>query len=114
MKTKLSYLLTVFFCLILSSCSTDEPAFTLSQNTFDNIPPEGKNLSLQIQTSGEWTATSLNKDWCSVTPATGTGNGTISIEVSGNISKDRTGTIVIYCNGTQTNININQKALPEG
>ena len=114
MKTKLSYLLTVFFCLILASCSTDEPAFTLSQNTFDNIPPEGKNLSLQIQTSGEWTATSLNKDWCSVTPATGTGNGTISIEVSGNISKDRTGTIVIYCNGTQTNININQKALPEG
>lgn len=114
MKTKLSYLLTVFFCLILASCSTDEPAFTLSQNTFDNIPPQGKNLSLQIQTSGEWTATSLNKDWCSVTPATGTGNGTISIEVSGNISKDRTGTIVIYCNGTQTNININQKALPEG
>ena len=51
---------------------------------------------------------------CSVTPATGTGNGTISIEVSGNIAKDRTGTIVIYCNGIQTNININQKALPEG
>lgn len=114
MKTKLCYLLTVFCCLILASCSTDEPAFTLSQNTFNDIPPEGKNLSLQIQTSSEWTATSLNKDWCSVTPVTGTGNGTISIEVSGNISKDRTGTIVIYCNGTQTNININQKALPEG
>ena len=114
MNTKLSYLLTVFFCLILASCSTDEPAFTLSQDTFNEIPPEGKKLSLQIQTSNEWTATSLNKDWCSVTPATGTGNGTISIEVSGNISKDRTGTIVIYCNGIQTNININQKALPEG
>ncbi len=114
MKTKLSYLLTVFFCLILASCSTDEPAFTLSQDTFNDIPPEGKTLSLQIQTSSEWTATSLNKDWCSVTPATGTGNGTISIEVSGNISKDRTGTIVIYCNGIRTNININQKALPEG
>ena len=114
MNTKLSYLLTVFFCLILASCSTDEPAFTLSQDTFNEIPPEGKKLSLQIQTSNEWTATSLNKDWCSVTPATGTGNGTISIEVSGNIAKDRTGTIVIYCNGIQTNININQKALPEG
>ncbi len=32
----------------------------------------------------------------------------------GNISKDRTGTVAIFCNGTQTNIDIVQKAVPAG
>ncbi len=62
MKTRLTYLLTALFCLILASCSSDEPVFTLSQDKFTDVPPEGGNLSLQIETAGEWTATSLNKD----------------------------------------------------
>lgn len=114
MKTRLTYLLTALFCLILASCSSDEPVFTLSQDKFTDVPPEGGNLSLQIETAGEWTATSLNKDWCTVSPGKGTGNATITIEVAGNIAKDRTGTVTIYCNGAQTNISITQKALPEG
>ena len=114
MKTKFTYLMAAFLCLILASCSTNEPPFTLSQNSFTDVPPEGKSLSLDIHTSGEWTATSLNKDWCSVTPSKGTGDATIQIEVMGNISKDRTGTVAIYCNGTQTNIDIVQKAVPAG
>lgn len=114
MKTKFTYLMAAFLCLILASCSTNESPFTLSQNSFTDVPPEGKSLSLDIHTSGEWTATSLNKDWCNVTPSKGTGDATIQIEVMGNISKDRTGTVVIYCNGTQTNIDIVQKAVPAG
>lgn len=114
MKTRLTYLLTALFCLILAGCSNDEPVFTLSQDKFTDVPPEGKTLSLQIETAGEWTATSLNKDWCTVSPGKGTGNATITIEVAGNIAKDRTGTVTIYCNGAQTNISITQKALPEG
>lgn len=114
MRTRLTYLMTALFCLILASCSSDEPVFTLSQDNFTDVPPEGETLSLQIETAGEWTATSLNKDWCTVSPGKGTGNATITIEVAGNIAKDRTGTVTIYCNGVQTNISITQKALPEG
>lgn len=114
MKTRLTYLLTALFCLILASCSSDKLVFTLSQDKFTDVPPEGKTLSLQIETVGEWTATSLNKDWCTVSPGKGTGNATIMIEVAGNIAKDRTGIVTIYCNGAQTNISITQKALPEG
>lgn len=114
MKTKFTYLMAAFLCLILASCSTNEPPFTLSQDSFTDVPPEGKTLSLDIHTSGEWTATSLNKDWCSVTPGKGTGDATIQIEVMGNISQDRTGTVVVNCNGTQTNIDIVQKAVPAG
>lgn len=114
MKTRLTYLLTALFCLILASCSSDKLVFTLSQDKFTDVPPEGKTLSLQIETAGEWTATSLNKDWCTVSPGKGTGNATITIEVAGNIAKDRTGIVTIYCNGAQTNISITQKALPEG
>lgn len=114
MKTRLTYLLTALFCLILAGCSSDKLVFTLSQDKFTDVPPEGKTLSLQIETAGEWTATSLNKDWCTVSPGKGTGNATITIEVAGNIAKDRTGTVTIYCNGAQTNISITQKALPEG
>lgn len=114
MRTRLTYLMTALFCLILAGCSSDEPSFTLSQDKFTDVPPEGKTLSLQIETTGEWTATSRNKDWCTVSPGKGTGNATITIEVEGNITKDRTGTVTIYCNGTQTDISITQKALPEG
>lgn len=114
MRTRLTYLMTALFCLILAGCSSDEPSFTLSQDKFTDVPPGGETLSLQIETAGEWTATSLNKDWCTVSPRKGTGNATITIEVAGNIAKDRTGIVTIYCNGAQTNISITQKALPEG
>lgn len=110
----MTYLMTALFCLILAGCSSDEPSFTLSQDKFTDVPPGGETLSLQIETAGEWTATSLNKDWCTVSPRKGTGNATITIEVAGNIAKDRTGIVTIYCNGAQTNISITQKALPEG
>ena len=114
MKTRLTYLWTALFCLILAGCSSDEPAFTLSQDNFTDVPPEGQILSFQIETAGEWTATSLNKDWCTVSPGKGTGNATITIDVEGNISQDRTGIVTIYCNGVQTDVSITQKALPEG
>ncbi len=48
MKTKFTYLMAAFLCLILASCSTNEPPFTLSQNSFTDVPPEGKSLSLDI------------------------------------------------------------------
>ena len=114
MKTRLTYLWTALFCLILAGCSSDEPAFVLSQDNFTDVPPEGQILSFQIETAGEWTATSLNKDWCTVSPGKGTGNATITIDVEGNISQDRTGIVTIYCNGVQTDVSITQKALPEG
>lgn len=114
MKARLTYLWTALFCLILAGCSSDEPAFTLSQDNFTDVPPEGQILSFQIETAGEWTATSLNKDWCTVSPGKGTGNATITIDVEGNISQDRTGIVTIYCNGVQTDVSITQKALPEG
>lgn len=52
MKTRLTYLLTALFCLILAGCSSDKLVFTLSQDKFTDVPPEGKNLSLQIETAG--------------------------------------------------------------
>lgn len=114
MKKNFIYLFPVLFCLILASCKDDPaPAFTLSQGTFD-VASEGEILNIEIQTTNEWTATSLNKDWCTVYPGKGVGNGTIKIEVSANITQDRTGSVAIYCNGEQTNINISQKALPAG
>lgn len=114
MKKKIVYILAAVMGLMVASCESEKPAFTLSQDTFNDISPEGEVLSIDIQTAGDWTATSINDDWCSVYPGSGTGNGTIRIEVEANLSLDRTGSVVVYCNGERTNINITQSALPAG
>ncbi len=114
MKRQFAYIFFVLFGLVVTGCTSEDPAFTLSQNNFSNISPEGGTLSIDIRTSSTWTATSLNDDWCNVYPSSGTGNGTIRIEVEGNLSADRNATVVIFCDNERSEINIAQTALPEG
>lgn len=114
MKHPFVCILFVLFCLLMAGCGTEEPAFTLSRDDFSNVSPEGENFTIEIRTIGSWTATSLNDDWCTVYPSSGTGDGIIRIEVEGNLEADRTGKVVILCENERSEINITQTALPAG
>lgn len=65
-------------------------------------------LPLEIEVPGEWTAAS-SVNWATVTPASGTGSGTLSIDIEVNLSDNaRRGTIQIVSEGVTTNIPVNQ------
>lgn len=62
---------------------------------FVTLPLESQ--SVDITSSGGWTASS-NFAWLSVSPSSGSGNGTISITASNNTEySDRNGTVIITC-----------------
>ena len=114
MKSKIIFFVLMLVGLSLASCSDDDVNVTFSQTEFGMVPAEGTILSANIEAAGGWTASSLDPDWCYVYPNQGTGNGTIHIEVMGNLSEERTGTIVLSSRGKRTEIQVTQSALGEG
>lgn len=115
MKSKVVFLMLMLAGLFLASCSDDDTvSVTFSQTEFETIPAGGTILTANIEATGRWTASSQDPDWCYVYPSEGNGNGTIRIEVMGNLDEERTGTIVISSGGEQTEIHVTQSALGEG
>ena len=114
MKSKIIFFVLMLVGLSLASCSDDDVNVTFSQTEFGMVPAEGTILSANIEAAGGWTASSLDPDWCYVYPNQGMGNGTIHIEVMGNLSEERTGTIVLSSGGKRTEIQVTQSALGEG
>lgn len=112
MKRKLIYLLS-FFCLLVAGCKDDDPALVLSQTEFKEISNEGGICKIEITTNDEWTATSDN-DWCKVSKAEGVLNGTLLIEVEGNLGEARTGKVTVSSLGASYVITISQQGLASG
>lgn len=112
MKNKLVYMIAMFGLLLMAGCNDDDPIVTLSATEFNDISYEGGTFKIDIQTGGEWTATSL-ADWCKVSKAVSEGPGTLMIEVLGNLGQARTGEVVVYSQGEKQSIRFSQQALPD-
>lgn len=113
MKSKHLLLLSMC-CLLLMACGKDDgPTTLLSQTDFPNVSYEDNNLTLNIQTEGKWTATSMVR-WCRVWPEQGEGNGSVTIQVDANLDVARIGKVVIWTEEKQFDVSINQGEIPAG
>lgn len=72
----------------------------LSAETLSLASAANSKGSVGLTTTGPWKATS-NQSWCTISPASGTGNGTISVTVTENTgTADRSATITVSCGNT--------------
>ena len=70
-------------------------SFTLSVSTSSlQMKAQGESKTVSVSSNDSWTVTS-NQSWCTVTPSSGTNNGTIKITSSNNTSSSRTATVTI-------------------
>ncbi len=112
---KLKSILTMFFtALLFTACGgSDGPAVKFSQTDFVNVGYEQTTLTLSLETSLSWTATSM-EDWCRVSQSKGEGDATLQLALEANIDKDRTGVVKIWTEKEIFDITIQQKAIPAG
>lgn len=97
--------------LFMGSCS-DDPEISVSQTEFHNVECGETALSVNIKTSGVWTATSLNK-WLVPSAVKGENDAELIINVSDNVAEERTGKVVVRgVDGTLINIHVNQQGYP--
>lgn len=109
MKTE--YLFVILLVLIgFSSCedSTSDATLELSQSTFENISSDGATLTVNITSSGSWTAASSSTA-CNPVPNQGTSNQSLSIVVEANLDEaERNMTVVVTSGGIKKTISISQ------
>ena len=82
----------------------------LSESSFDFTPIPSGTKTFTITTTGPWTVSS-NQTWCTISPASGTGNGTVTVSASTNGNTvDRNATITVACSNStlKKNITVNQ------
>ena len=78
----------------------DKHSLDLSKSTLTFAPYPDASEVIDVTTVGPWTASS-DKDWCTVSQNTTSGNGRVTVSVSVNATTtDRNATITISCNNT--------------
>lgn len=83
---------------------------TLTINpTSKNVVSGGETFQIVISTSGNpsWTVTD-SASWISVTPTSGTGNGTLNVTVQNNTGNQRFGSVTVNWSGTNRTCAITQ------
>lgn len=108
----------IFALLLLfvaASCSDDDDATFFSQSDFTDVSYNGSVLEIDINTPGEWTATS-RVAWCQAITKydEGKGKGTVKIKVDPNLEEARAGVVKIWTPERVYDINIAQEARPAG
>ena len=109
---KLKYFFPFFVAVIaamFTSCSDDnDPTYfdeiRVSQS-YVSLSTSGGSTSIDIKANGEWTVSEI-PEWLTVTPASGSGNGTITF--SADAGEGRTAEVLITCAGKTQHINIIQ------
>ena len=72
---------------VLVACSEDSkeildtPSFSLDKATLEFDYTAGSQ-ELTVQTTGSWTISSTDESWCTVTPASGSGEGIVTVSVT--------------------------------
>ncbi len=92
------------FCYLLVfpfAVQAQEPVLSVTP-TFQDVPDTSSETSFEVENTGtgamNWTA-SEDADWFSITPDSGTDNGTITVSYDANSGEARTGTITITAEG---------------
>jgi hypothetical protein len=84
-------------------------SFSVSQNAFSLSSTAGNN-SLTVTGTGNWTAVS-NQSWCTVSPASGTGSGTVNIATAANTTNaPRTATITVTAGTNTQTVTVTQQS----
>ena len=109
---KLRYFIPFFLAVVaavFTACSDDnDPTYfdeiRVSQS-YVSLNTNGGSTSIDIKANGSWTV-SEGPEWLTVSPASGTGNGTITF--SADAGEGRTAEVLITCEGKTQRINIIQ------
>ena len=102
---------------IFSSCNKEDvdsgtPSLTLSAETLA-VAKGGGNTSFTVTSNRAWTTEitySSGTDWVALSPATGKGNGTVTVTVLPNTGNDRTATIKVATSTVYEYVQIQQAA----
>ncbi|GAP71325.1 serine/threonine kinase [Candidatus Symbiothrix dinenymphae] len=110
------------FCLLLTmgtasavftSCGEDDPASAPSltlDKTSISVTKEAGTYSIAVTSNDAWTATS-GAAWCTLSPTSGTSNGTITVNVTENTTTDsRSATITVTSGSLTQQVTVTQAA----
>ncbi len=86
----------------------EETVLTLSQSTWAPIAAGG-TLAVDVTSNQTWTVTS-NQPWLTFTPATGTGNGSVTLTAANNTGAARTATLTVMGGALTQTVTVNQAA----
>lgn len=108
MKTGLYFLF--LFCLLCTSCQKDEGSISIeADQTKYEVDYKGDVLTIPFRCNSGWTVIS-DSTWCRPEPASGNGNGTLSVTVDANPSaQSRKSRLVIR--STNNTRNVSQEIL---
>ena len=109
---KLKYFIPSLMAVVaamFTGCSDDNDPTYLKEikvsQSYVALSTSGGSTSIDVQATGSWTVSGA-PDWLTVSPASGTGNGTITVSASA--AEGRTAEVLITCDGKTQRININQ------
>lgn len=102
------------FLVLLYSCSNEESVqeyITLSQTEI-SAGVDGKSVQVSVNSNTEWTASVFDAkgNWVTVTPAKGSENGSITIDIQKNTSQARTATVKVFSSKAVASVKISQEA----
>ena len=103
------YSLLAVFAAMFVGCSDDNDPTYLDEirvsQSYVSLNTNGGSTSIDIQANGNWEVSDV-PEWLTVTPTSGTGNGTITF--SADKGEGRTAEVLITCEGKIQRINIIQ------
>ena len=86
-----------------------DPYLNLSQSSLNGSDASTTFPSVTVSSNLSWVASSSNSSWLTVTPTSGSNNGSISVRVSENTStSSRSGTITVSGSGISRTISVTQ------
>ena len=112
---KLKYFFPMFIAAVValfSSCQDEDVVSYLGNvrvtSSYVALPAEGGSTSIDVTASGNWTISGI-PDWITVSPTSGTGNGTVTFTAPAT-TKSNEGYVTIECNGDKQQLKVMQIA----
>jgi len=101
--------LMAVFAAVFTGCSDDNDPTYFSEirvsQSYVSLSTSGGSTSINVEATGSWTVSGA-PEWLTVSPASGTGNGTITF--SAEAAEGRTAEVLISCEGKTQHINVIQ------
>ena len=109
---KLRYIIPTLMAVVaavFTGCSDENDPTYLNEirvsQSYVSLSTSGGSTSINVEATGSWSVSGA-PDWLTVSPASGTGNGTITF--SGDAAEGRTAEVLISCEGKTQHINVIQ------
>ncbi|GHT38346.1 hypothetical protein AGMMS49965_01420 [Bacteroidia bacterium] len=98
---------------MFTSCSDDDAAGTTLSPTAISVDAIGAVRSIVITSNSEWKVSNDVRGWCIISPTSGTGNGTVTVEVLENTTtKSRVANVNVTTETTAQTVIVTQEAAP--